>query len=93
MSNPPEWTDVESSRSTPDSERHRVTEGDNNCKFCGSSLKTYFTKQEYAEHMSVSERTVERWIERGLPHLRRGRVIRIPWDKAETWQKLNTIGG
>lgn len=50
----------------------------------------YLTVRQAAELLQVSERTVRRWIQRGLPTVRIGQVIRINHDELVTFLAGNT---
>ena len=51
----------------------------------------YYTIEEVAEHFNVSHWTVRRWIKGGLPVIRIKRVIRIPADKLQAWEKAKAV--
>lgn len=46
---------------------------------------TYATVNEFAGHHGVCTKTVWRWIERGMPSYRNGRVVRIFVKDATAW--------
>lgn len=43
------------------------------------------TIQEFAEFMKVHENTVRKWIEKGMPVVKQGSVIRIDRENAMAW--------
>lgn len=47
------------------------------------------TIQEFAEFMKVHENTVRKWIEKGMPIIRQGNVVRIDRVEALAWLKDN----
>lgn len=48
------------------------------------------TVKEFAESMKVHPNTVYKWIEDGMPVMRKGNVIRITPEDAIEWLKANT---
>lgn len=44
-----------------------------------------FTRAEYAARQRVSEKTINRLLKAGLPHLRVGKLIRIEPAVADAW--------
>jgi excisionase family DNA binding protein len=51
----------------------------------------YMTIPEYADRRRVSESTIRRWIAHGLPHYRRGKVIRVRVAEADVWDDNTTV--
>jgi excisionase family DNA binding protein len=47
------------------------------------------TMQEFAEFMKVHENTVRKWIDKGMPCIRQGNVVRIDRNEALVWLKDN----
>lgn len=46
----------------------------------------YLTRSELAEHLHVSEKTISRWEQSGLPAERWGRrLLRYRLDRVEAW--------
>lgn len=45
----------------------------------------FMTKQEYAEHIAYSVRTLDKLIDAGLPTRGKGRRLRIPVREADAW--------
>jgi excisionase family DNA binding protein len=45
----------------------------------------WVTKRQLAEHLQVSEKTVERWMAAGMPCLRQGRSVRFRVSDCEAW--------
>lgn len=55
----------------------------------------FLTIREAADRLGVSETTIRTWARRKrdpLPHMRCGRVVRIPSDGLEAWAAAHTIG-
>ncbi len=48
------------------------------------------TVKEFAESMKVHPNTVYKWVEMGMPVMRKGSVIRIILEEATKWLKDNT---
>jgi hypothetical protein len=50
------------------------------------------SKVQFGQRFSVSKRTVDCWIARGLPHLKlSARLTRIPVTEAADWIKQNHL--
>lgn len=48
-----------------------------------TSIAPWTRKRELAEHLAVSERTLERWMKKGMPHRKVGCVLfQIPLCEA-----------
>lgn len=45
----------------------------------------YLDTDDFAARRSVSRSTVRRWIERGMPHRKVGRIVRVVVKDAEAW--------
>lgn len=52
-----------------------------------------YTKAEIAEIFKVSERTVQSWVKKGLPHFREGRVLRFQLETVVGWVSRNQKKG
>lgn len=49
----------------------------------GTSVAPWTRKRELAQHLGVSQRTIERWMKKGLPHRKFGCVLfQIPLCEA-----------
>jgi excisionase family DNA binding protein len=51
----------------------------------------YLTPDEYAQRSDVSVETVRRWLKAGLPHIRRGHVVRIKVAEADAWTPSDEV--
>lgn len=59
-----------------------------------NSEPDWLTKAEAAERLSVSLRTLERWIARGLlPAARVGSLVRISREQFESFKRRAQAGG
>lgn len=47
--------------------------------------EAWVTKQQLADHLQVSVKTIERWIAEGMPCLRRKRFLRFRLSACEAW--------
>lgn len=46
----------------------------------------YFNKKQVAEYFGVSERTINDFMKKGLPHFRVGnKILRFKQSEADTW--------
>jgi excisionase family DNA binding protein len=54
-----------------------------------NDVESYISKQELAHRLSVSTRTVERAVNRGLPAYRVGGQVRFLWSEVRTFFKLD----
>ena len=41
--------------------------------------------KEAAEKFSVHKNTIYKWIRKGMPHIKVGKVIRIDYQEAKAW--------
>lgn len=51
----------------------------------------YLTPEEYSKRADVSVETVRRWLKAGLPHIRRGHVVRIKVAEADAWTPSDEV--
>jgi excisionase family DNA binding protein len=49
------------------------------------NVARFYTKQEVAEMLKVSVRTITRYMSCGLPYKKIGGTVRIPEDKLINW--------
>jgi hypothetical protein len=56
-----------------------------------ASKVIYMTVREYADHRRVSESTIRRWLQLGLPAKRAKRVLRIIVEAADSWDADTAI--
>jgi excisionase family DNA binding protein len=52
-------------------------------------VNTYATKQQIAQSLRVSVRTVDRMSKQGMPHVRIGRLVRYVPSAVENWLDRN----
>jgi len=50
------------------------------------------TAKELAERMGVSIRTVDRWVEQGMPRIKIGYWSWYPWVRCQNWLAENKAG-
>jgi excisionase family DNA binding protein len=43
------------------------------------------TVAEIADKLKVHNNTIYKWIRQGMPHIKRGSVLRFELDKVEEW--------
>lgn len=59
--------------------------------------RVLLTTAQAAERLSVSQRTMERWLARGMvPHVRpdpESNIVRIPVDALDEWWRRRQEGG
>jgi hypothetical protein len=56
------------------------------------AMSCYATIQQYAEERKYHVSTVRRWLKEGMPHIGRGRTIRIVLPDADQWLTDRTTG-
>jgi hypothetical protein len=49
------------------------------------------TPEDYAARADVSVETVRRWLKAGIPHVRRGHVVRIKVAEADAWTPSDEV--
>jgi excisionase family DNA binding protein len=52
------------------------------------NAQVYISKWEVARRLSVSTRTIEREVSKGLPHVRVGGQLRFLWEAVAQWYDL-----
>jgi excisionase family DNA binding protein len=63
-----------------------IDEQKNSTAVCNAPIRDYENKQQFAERLGVSLRTVDNLIAKGMPHVKLTRkLIRIPRAAADEW--------
>jgi hypothetical protein len=59
----------------------------------GQGEKPWVTKRQLADHLQVTPRWIELQYSHGLPHLRRGGIVRYRISDVEAWLLASTAAG
>lgn len=49
------------------------------------SIEPWVTLQDVAKHLQVAEDTIHRWLKRGMPATKAGRVWRFKLSEVDAW--------